>query len=76
MVKAKGVLINPDDYMVLVDAAKHIGVSKQSLWQAWKSGKILGYQIGRTVILHKESVEKYRKTRRRGRPKKIQQLSQ
>jgi excisionase family DNA binding protein len=73
MVRAKGVLINPDDYLTLVDAAEYIGVTKQSLSQAWKHGKILGYQIGRTVILHKESVEKYKRTRKRGRPKKVEQ---
>jgi hypothetical protein len=39
MVKAKGMLINPDDYLTSVDAAKHIGVTKQSLSQAWKHGK-------------------------------------
>jgi excisionase family DNA binding protein len=62
--------IRLDDYMTTDEAATLLKVTKQTLSHAFKTGRIAGIQIERTVLLHKRSVEEYRRTRRPAPPRK------
>jgi len=62
--------IRLDDYMTTSEAAKLLKVTKQTLSHAFNTGRIAGLQIERTVLLNKQSVEEYRKTRRAAPPRK------
>lgn len=70
MPKGSERLIDPTEYMTLVEAAEYIGTSKQSLSKACKVGTLKSIAIGRTILIHKQDAALYKKTRQRGRPKK------
>ena len=53
------------DLMTLVDAAIHIGMSRQALHKAARRGQILGARLGQGVwVFRRAVVERYRDQRK------------
>jgi excisionase family DNA binding protein len=68
--QTKGLTIRLDDYVDVPEACKLLGVTRQAVSIAFQKGRIAGVQVGRTILLNKNSLEEYRVTRHVGRPKK------
>jgi len=57
----------------VAEAARKLGITRQSLHQAVKSGKIKVVrfgQYGTVVLISEQALEEYRQTKRVGRPKR------
>ena len=62
----------------IAEAARKLGVSRQTLHRAAKTGTIRVMRFGQrggVVLISNEALEEYRKTRKRGRPKKSEKVS-
>ena len=59
------------EMLTLTQAAKLLGLARQTIWDAVKRGRIKARKIGHVSLVSRSSVERYRTTRKRtGRPPK------
>ena len=70
MAKTEGLTIRLDNYVDVPQACEILGVTRQAVSRAFHKGRIAGVQVGRTILLDKQSLAEYRATRSVGRPRK------
>ena len=61
---------NLSNLLTVTQAARLLGLTRQTIWEAVKKGRIKSQRVGHVSLIPRSSLQQYKSSRKPGRPRK------